>query len=234
MLVPAGSSRWSVSGRAEPAGPPSVDRASGGWPRPFTVLCHRPGPTGSRPAPPGLPGRPAHRCGTRSDGGGKPAGHGHGRLRPPPPADPGQLVQQGDGPGVVVAGPGLDDAVGDHAVEELAALVGADDGERPVVEGADAAGGDVGVLGGEVGARRCILRGSRRGASLRGISWYPPSRVQTWKTPLMFIFLMSPGPRPYLASNSSGKMASSKVFEHSSPMDERQPPGHLARPCGPS
>ena len=55
-------------------------------------------------------------------------------------------------------------------------------------------------------------------ASLRGISWNPPSRVQTWKTPLMFILAMSARAIPYLASNSSGKMASSNVFEHSSPM----------------
>ena len=34
----------------------------------------------------------------------------------------------------------------------------------------------------------------------------------------MFIFTMSARARPYLASNSSGKMASSKVFEHSRPM----------------
>ena len=55
-------------------------------------------------------------------------------------------------------------------------------------------------------------------ASLRGISWNAPSRVQTWKTPLMFIFSMSARAMPYRASNSSGKMASSNVFEHSSPM----------------
>src|SRR4029079_15525690 len=34
----------------------------------------------------------------------------------------------------------------------------------------------------------------------------------------MFIFTISDFFKPYLASNSSGKMASSKVFEHSSPM----------------
>ena len=34
----------------------------------------------------------------------------------------------------------------------------------------------------------------------------------------MFIFTMSSRRRPYLARNSSSKMESSKVFEHSSPM----------------
>ena len=37
----------------------------------------------------------------------------------------------------------------------------------------------------------------------------------------MFIFTISSLRRPYLASKSSGKMASSKVFEHSSPMLKR-------------
>jgi len=55
-------------------------------------------------------------------------------------------------------------------------------------------------------------------ASLRGISWNPPSRVQTWKTPLMFILVMSARAMPYFASKSSGKMASSKVLEQSRPM----------------
>ena len=56
-------------------------------------------------------------------------------------------------------------------------------------------------------------------ASFSGISWYAPSRIQTWKTPLMFILTMSARARPYLASKSSGKMASSKVLEHKSPME---------------
>ena len=34
----------------------------------------------------------------------------------------------------------------------------------------------------------------------------------------MFIFLISAFWRPYFASNNSSKMASSNVFEHSSPM----------------
>ena len=38
---------------------------------------------------------------------------------------------------------------------------------------------------------------------------------QIWNTPLMFIFFMSVLARPYLASKSSGKMASSNVLEHS-------------------
>src|SRR3954452_5142405 len=54
--------------------------------------------------------------------------------------------------------------------------------------------------------------------SLRLTSWYEPSFIQIWKTPLMFIFFMSCFLRPYLASNSSSKMASSNVFEHSRPM----------------
>jgi hypothetical protein len=37
----------------------------------------------------------------------------------------------------------------------------------------------------------------------------------------MFIFTMSCFFRPYLASNSSGKIASSKVFEQSRPMLNR-------------
>ena len=53
---------------------------------------------------------------------------------------------------------------------DLAADVGADDGQRPVVERADAAGRDVGVLGREVGA---LLQPSRVQAwhSLSGTSW---------------------------------------------------------------
>ena len=49
--------------------------------------------------------------------------------------------------------------VADHPVEELPALLGPHDGQRPVVEGADATGRDVGVLGGEVGARGAALAG---------------------------------------------------------------------------
>ena len=46
-----------------------------------------------------------------------------------------------------------------------------------------------------------------------------PSFIHTWKTPLMFILTMSARASPYFASKSSGKMASSKVFEHSRPME---------------
>jgi hypothetical protein len=35
----------------------------------------------------------------------------------------------------------------------------------------------------------------------------------------MFIFTMSARRNPYLASNNSSKMASSKVFEHNNPID---------------
>ena len=68
-----------------------------------------------------------------------------------------------------------------------------------------------------------ILQPSRVQAwhSLRSISWYAPSFIQIWKTPLMFIFTISSLCRPYLASKSSGKMESSNVFEHSSPMLKR-------------
>src|SRR3954454_19353377 len=54
--------------------------------------------------------------------------------------------------------------------------------------------------------------------SLRLTSWYEPSFIQIWNTPLMFIFTMSCFFKPYLASKSSSKMASSNVFEHSRPM----------------
>ncbi len=54
--------------------------------------------------------------------------------------------------------------------------------------------------------------------SLRGTSWYESSFIQICSRPLMFIFLMSARARPYLASRSSSKIASSNVFEHSRPM----------------
>src|SRR4051812_7028228 len=57
--------------------------------------------------------------------------------------------------------------------------------------------------------------------SLRSISWYEPSFIQIWKTPLMFIFSMSAFGRPYLARNSSSKIESSNVLEQSSPMLNR-------------
>src|SRR5580692_6999361 len=55
--------------------------------------------------------------------------------------------------------------------------------------------------------------------SFSDTSWYPPSWVQIWKTPLMLIFLMAARVRPYLASKRSSKMASSKVFEQRRPME---------------
>ncbi len=54
--------------------------------------------------------------------------------------------------------------------------------------------------------------------SLRGTSTYRPSCIQICRRPLMFIFLISARFKPYLASSSSSKIASSKVFEHNSPM----------------
>src|SRR6478752_2218672 len=68
-----------------------------------------------------------------------------------------ELVHQRDGVGVVVAGPGLDPALGEHAVHDLPPDVGADDRERPVVELADPTGRDVGVLGREVRAGLAAL-----------------------------------------------------------------------------
>ena len=61
-------------------------------------------------------------------------------------------MHEGDRSRIVVAGTGLDRPVGDHPADDLPPEVGADDRERPVVVLADAAGGDVGVLGREVGA----------------------------------------------------------------------------------
>src|SRR5581483_3360490 len=43
----------------------------------------------------------------------------------------------------------------------------------------------------------------------------------------MFIFTICSRGSPYLASSSSGKIASSKVFEHSSPMDRANLRGTL-------
>src|SRR5262245_48908617 len=57
--------------------------------------------------------------------------------------------------------------------------------------------------------------------SLSGISWYRPSRVQIWNTPLMFILTISSMGSPYLVRNSSSKIESSNVLEHSSPMLNR-------------
>src|SRR5680860_777034 len=68
-----------------------------------------------------------------------------------------QLVHQRDCIGVVVAGSRLDPAVAQHRVHEVAARLGPHDRERPVVERADAAGRDVGVFGGEVGAMDATL-----------------------------------------------------------------------------
>ena len=61
------------------------------------------------------------------------------------------------------AGRAIDRAVGDHPVDDLLTELGAHDRERPVVVLADAAGGDVGVLGGEVGAVLAALAGPLRG-----------------------------------------------------------------------
>ena len=65
---------------------------------------------------------------------------------------------------------GLDPTVGDHSLHHLAPGVGAHDRERPVVVLPDAAGGDVGVLRGEVGAALAPLTGPGV-ALLQRISW---------------------------------------------------------------
>src|SRR4051794_6348388 len=80
---------------------------------------------------------------------------------PAPAAGDGQLAEQLDGARVVVAGAALDGSVLQHLDDDLATEVGADDRQRPVIEGADAAGGDVGVLGGEVRTRLAAFAGPR-------------------------------------------------------------------------
>src|ERR1700722_3601520 len=89
---------------------------------------------------------------------------GDGGLPPAAAADDRQLAHQRDGARVVVAGAGLDGAVGQHPVDDVATGVRADDGERPVVEGPDPSGRDIGVLGREVGARLAPL--ARPGVAL--------------------------------------------------------------------
>src|SRR5712691_4386020 len=74
-------------------------------------------------------------------------------LRPALAAHARKLAQEGDGAGIVVAGPAFDGAVLEHLDQDLAADVGANDRQRPVIERADTTGGDVGVLGREVRAR---------------------------------------------------------------------------------
>ena len=69
------------------------------------------------------------------------------------------LLRRVTAPGVVLDRPGLDHAGRLHVVEELLALLGPQQGERPVPEGADASGGDVGVFGREVGAAGAALPG---------------------------------------------------------------------------
>ena len=82
---------------------------------------------------------------------------GNGELGPALARSRRQLVHERDRVGVVVAGAGLDRTVGEHALHELTAGVRAHDRQRPVVVLADAAGGDVGVLGREVGAHLAAL-----------------------------------------------------------------------------
>src|SRR5438552_10558494 len=62
-----------------------------------------------------------------------------------------ELVHESDRVGVVVARSGLDRAVGEHALHQVAPGVGSHDRESPVVVLADAAGRDVGVLRGKIG-----------------------------------------------------------------------------------
>src|SRR3954471_298924 len=86
------------------------------------------------------------------------------RLRPALAADAGEVAEQGDGAGVVVARPPDQDAVLQHLDDDLPSDRRADDRQRPVVVGADAAGGDVGVLGREVGTQLAAL--TRPGVAL--------------------------------------------------------------------
>ena len=86
-------------------------------------------------------------------GGGTPDERGGvGVLGPAPSGHDRQRAQQLHRHLVLLGGAGDDGAVGDHPLDDLLAELGAHDRERPVVVLADAAGGDVGVLGGEVGA----------------------------------------------------------------------------------
>ena len=83
-----------------------------------------------------------------------------GLVRPPAPAHPRELAQERHRVGVVVDRRAhLDRSRRLHGRDQLAALVGANHGERPVRERADAAGRDVGVLGGEVGTVLAALAG---------------------------------------------------------------------------
>src|SRR5438876_6282680 len=80
-------------------------------------------------------------------------------LRPPGALLLGQLVQQLECPEVLVGAAHVDPAVALETFHDLATDVGAYEGERPVVERADAAGRDVGVLGGEGRAQLAALAG---------------------------------------------------------------------------
>ena len=76
------------------------------------------------------------------------------------------------------------------------------------------------MLGGEVGAALAAL--ARPRVALLEVDLVVRAvRIQIWNTPLMFIFTISDLGSPYFASNSSVKMASSNVFEHSRPMLNR-------------
>ncbi len=106
--------------------------------------------------------RPARRCGPGPvwAPAGDEAGGIDGRGRPALATLDAELAQQGDGTGVVVVTGTPDQAaVLEHLDEDLTAQLGAYDREGPVGEGADAAGGYVGVLGGEVGAGLAALPG---------------------------------------------------------------------------
>src|SRR5438270_2454798 len=87
-----------------------------------------------------------------------------GVFRPPLAADAGQLAQEGDGAGVVVARTPDERAVLQHLDDDLPADRRAHDRQRPVVVGTDAARRDVGMLGGEVGAEFAAL--TRPGVAL--------------------------------------------------------------------
>src|SRR5262249_27508759 len=111
----------------------------------------------------------------------------------------------------------LDGAVLEHAHDHLAPQVGPHEGERPAVNPPIPPGGVAAGSAAESGHR---LQPSRvqAGHPLGRTSGEPPSRIQIWSTPLMFLFTRSCRSTPYFASSSSSNMASSKVFEHSRPM----------------
>ena len=65
--------------------------------------------------------------------------------------------------------------------------------------------------------------------SLSGTSWYPPSRVQIWNTPLMLIFVISAALEAVLGLEELGEDGVVEGLRAQQADRKRQPPGHLAR-----